>query len=188
MTRWYDVEISVSKYLMSNYNDVVTMREMLDDTLASWARERPDLELGAMGTVLRMGQLMNAAIKAIDGVFEPYGVTLGEFDVLAALRRGGDGTLLTPGALARVAMVSPAGMTNRLNRLEAAGLITRGPDPGDRRGSLVGLTERGRDIADRAVGDLVAAENEIFAALGAAEHEHFDSVLDKLIAGLEATR
>jgi DNA-binding MarR family transcriptional regulator len=176
----------MSKYLGSKYHDTVTMREILDDTLASWEQERPDLELGAMATVLRMGQLMNAALKAIDGVFEPYGVTVGEFDVLAALRRGGDGTVLTPTALARVAMVSPAGMTNRLNRLEAAGLITRRPDPDDRRGSLVGLTERGRGIADRAVGDLVAAENEIFAVLGESEHRRFDRVLDKLIASLES--
>jgi DNA-binding MarR family transcriptional regulator len=163
----------------------MTMREMLDDTLTSWERERPELDLGAMATVLRMGQLMNAALRAIDDVFGPYGITVGEFDVLAALRRGGDGTVLTPTTLARVAMVSPAGMTNRLNRLEAAGLITRRPDPDDRRGSLVGLTEQGRDIADRAVGDLVAAENEIFAVLGDAEHRRFDRVLDKLIGSLE---
>ena len=118
----------------------MTMRELLDDTIASWKRERPDLDLDAMGSVLRVNQFMNAALRAAEASFAPHGITAGEFDVLAALRRGGTGTVLTPTALARVAMISPAGMTNRLNRLEAAGLIVRRPDPDDRRGSLVELT------------------------------------------------
>jgi hypothetical protein len=105
------------------------LNQLLSDTLDSWARERPDLDLDAMGTALRLSQLMNVAMKAIDPVFAPHGITVGEFDVLAALRRGGAGTVSTPTALARVAMVSPAGMTNRLNRLEAAGLIDAPPRP-----------------------------------------------------------
>ena len=110
---------------------------------------------------------MNAALRAAEALFAPHGITVGEFDVLAALRRGGAGTVLTPTTLARVAMISPAGMTNRLNRLEAAGLIVRRPDPDDRRGSLVELTPNGHAVADRAVEDLVAAENEFFAELSA---------------------
>ena len=92
----------------------MTMREILDDTMAGWRRERPDLELDAMGTTLRVNQLMNAALRAAEALFTPHGITVGEFDVLAALRRGGTGAVLTPTALARVAMISPAGMTNRL--------------------------------------------------------------------------
>lgn len=166
----------------------MTMRELLDETMASWSRERPDLDLDAMGTALRMSQLMNAALRSIDSIFSPHGITAGEFDVLAALRRGGAGTVLTPTRLAHVAMLSPAGMTNRLNRLEAAGLIERRPDPSDRRGSLVELTAEGWRVADRAVEDLVAAEHAIFAILGAGEHQRFDRTLDKLIAHLEAHR
>jgi len=176
---------SIAKYSTSKYHVDVTMREMLDETMASWRRERPDLELDAMGSVLRLGQLTNAAARTVDAVFGPHGITLGEFDVLAALRRGGAGTVLTPTILARVAMVSPAGMTNRLNRLEAAGLIVRSPDPADRRGSLVELTAEGRRLADRAVEDLVTAENALFAILSPTERARFDRVLDKLIAHLE---
>ena len=161
------------------------MRGLLDETLASWERERPDLDLRAMATMLRANQLMTAALRAIDAVFAPHGVTLGEFDVLAALRRGGEGTALSPTALARVAMISPAGMTNRLDRLEAAGLIERRPDPADRRGTLVQLTTLGRSTADRAVEDLVAAETAVFAGLSAAEHRGLDATLDKLIDRLD---
>ena len=163
----------------------MTLRELLDDTIASWTRERPDLDLAAMGTTLRINQLMNTALRAADTLFTPHGITVGEFDVLAALRRAGDGTVLTPTTLARVAMISPAGMTNRLNRLEAAGLIVRRPDPDDRRGSLVELTPTGHATADRAVADLVAAENELFRELSATERQRLDRILDKLIDRLD---
>jgi DNA-binding MarR family transcriptional regulator len=161
------------------------MREILDDTMASWRRERPDLDLDAMGTILRITQLMNTAQRSAETLFEPHGITIGEFDVLAALRRGGAGTVLTPTTLARVAMISPAGMTNRLNRLEAAGLIVRRADPDDRRGSLVELTPIGHAIADRAVEDLVTAENELFRELSASERHRLDRLLDKLIQRFE---
>ena len=163
----------------------MTLRELLDDTTASWERERPDLDLAAMNTALRINQLMNAALRGAEVVFAPHGITVGEFDVLAALRRGGAGTVLTPTTLARVAMISPAGMTNRLNRLEAAGLIVRRPDPDDRRGSLVELTPHGHATADLALEDLVAAENEIFRELSATERQRLDRILDKLIDRLD---
>jgi DNA-binding MarR family transcriptional regulator len=163
----------------------MTLRELLDDTAASWERERPDLDLAAMGTTLRLNQFLNAALRGAEALFVPHGITVGEFDVLAALRRGGTGTVLTPTTLARVAMISPAGMTNRLNRLEAAGLIVRRPDPDDRRGSLVELTANGYATADRAVEDLVAAENELFGELSATDRQRLDRILDKLIDRLD---
>ncbi len=82
-------------------------------------------------------------------------------------------------------MISPAGMTGRLDRLEAAGLVVRRPDPDDRRGSLVELTAEGHAKADRAIEDLVAAENELFREVDATEREHLDRALDKLIDRLD---
>ncbi len=82
-------------------------------------------------------------------------------------------------------MISPAGMTNRLDRLEASGLIVRRPDPDDRRGSLVALTPEGRTTADRAIEDLVAAENELFRELSDTERQRLDRTLDKLIDRLD---
>lgn len=161
------------------------MREILDDTMGGWRRERPDLDLDVMGTTLRMNQLVSLALRSVDSVFAPHGINVGEFDVLAALRRGGPGASLTPTTLARVAMVSPAGMTNRLDRLEAAGLITRRPDPDDRRGTLVEATPAGQEVADRAVEDLVAAEAVTFSVLNDAERRRLDRTLDKLIDQIE---
>lgn len=163
----------------------MALREILDDTMTSWARERPDLELEAMGTVLRLGQLMTVSLRALDDVLAPHRITLGEFDVLAALRRGGPDTVLTPTVLARVGMVSPGGMTSRLNRLEAAELIRRRPDPDDRRGSLVTLTPAGRRLADAVITDLAAADQALLAVLSPTEHQRLDRTLDKLIARVE---
>jgi DNA-binding MarR family transcriptional regulator len=161
------------------------LREMLDETMAGWAQERPDLDLAPMATFLRLAQLSTVALRAIDAAFAPHGINVGEFDVLAALRRGGTGTVLTPTALAHAAMVSRAGMTNRLDRLAAAGLVDRRPDPNDRRGSLVGLTARGRAVVDAAVTDHVAVEAALLAGLSAADQARLDRLLDRLLAHLD---
>ena len=178
----------MSNYLTSNYNAGMDHRALLDETLASWTRERPDLDFAVMGTFLRLAQIMRLATRGIDDVFAPHGIALGEFDVLAALRRNGAGTTMTPSQLARVAMVSPGGMTNRLDRLERAGLISRAPDPADRRGSLVTLTAAGHEVADRTVEDLVAAEDALAADLSRAELDRFDKTLDKLLVKLDRLR
>ena len=165
----------------------MTLRNLLEDTVSNWKRERPELDFTAMGTALRINLLMNAALKGVGDLFAPHGITVGEFDVLAALRRSGPGAVLTPTALARVAMISPAGMTNRLNQLEAAGLIERRQDPNDRRGSLVELTAEGHETANRAVEELLAAENELFRALSTSERLGLDSSLDKLLDRIDRT-
>ena len=161
------------------------LRALHEDTMQTWARERPDLDFAAMGTVLRLGQLMNVAVRGFDELLAPLGINLGEFDVLAALRRGGKGNVLTPTQLAKIAMMSPGGMTNRLNRLEAQGLIVRRVDPQDRRGSHVTLTRAGTKIADRAIAQLAAAQTAIIGVLSAGERDRFDRTLDKLIGMLD---
>ena len=163
----------------------MTVREILDDTMEGWRRERPDLDLDAMGSALRLSQLMNLGVNATDKVFAPHRITVGEFDVLAALRRGGAGTALTPTTLARVSMVSPSGMTNRLDRLETAGLIVRRPDPDDRRGSLVELCAAGVEVADRAIEDVCAAQTAMFEILSPVDRQRLNRMLDRLIEHLD---
>jgi DNA-binding MarR family transcriptional regulator len=164
----------------------MALRTLLDETLSAWTQERPDLEFDVMGTFLRLALLMHAGVRVIEDAIAGHGVNLGEFDVLAALRRSGAGASLTPSTLARVAMVSPAGMTNRLDRLERSGLVDRRPDPDDRRGSLVTLTARGTAVIDRAIESLVAAEAALVADVSEAERHRFDRTLDKLLARFDA--
>jgi DNA-binding MarR family transcriptional regulator len=160
-------------------------REILDDTMQAWRRERPDLDLDAMGSSLRLSQFMHLGLVAMDKLLAPHRVTVGEFDVLAALRRGGAGATRTPTTLARVAMVSPSGMTNRLDRLEAAGLIVRRPDPDDRRGSLVELTAEGVELVDRAVEDVAAAHTAMFEVLRPGDRQRLDRMIDTLLDHLD---
>src|SRR3954466_14848090 len=94
----------------------------VDRIIAQWRRERPDLDLAAMETFGRLGRLFAHLSRAVDETFTRYGLQRGEYDVLAALRRSGAPYVLTPSALSDVLMLSRAGMTNRLDRLEEAGL------------------------------------------------------------------
>ena len=157
----------------------------VDQLVEQWRTVRPDLELAPMATFGRLGRLHTHATRAIEAVFERHGLTIGQFDVLAALRRGGEPYVMTPTALARLLMLSPAGMTNRVDRLESAGLVERRSDPADRRSSLVVLTAAGRERADAAVGEHVANEAQLLDGLTKAERRSLDQLLRKLLTSLE---
>jgi DNA-binding MarR family transcriptional regulator len=159
----------------------------VDLLVAQWADQRPDLDLAPMATFGRLGRLSTHATRAIAEVFETHGLGIGEFDVLATLRRAGEPFVLKPTDLARVLMLSPAGMTNRLDNLEASGRIERRADPTDRRSSLVVLTDIGRELVDRAVTDHVANEGRLLAPLTRRERDILDDLLRKLLSQFEAT-
>jgi DNA-binding MarR family transcriptional regulator len=92
--------------------------------------------------------------------------------------------MLSPTRLYEAAMISSGGMTNRLDRLEHAGLIERRPDPNDRRGKLIALTTAGKRITDETITRHVANEQKLLSVLTAAEQEKLNALLRKLIAGL----
>jgi len=104
--------------------------------------------------------------------------------VLATLRRSGEPYMLSPTKLYEAAMISSGGMTNRLDRLERAGLVERRPDPSDRRGKLIALTKAGKRVIDETIGRHVANEERLLAVLNPAEREKLNALLRKLIAGL----
>ena len=109
------------------------MTDAVDRVIAQWTAERPDLDLAAMATFGRLGRVAAHLTRAIEAVPAAHGLTLGEADVLWCLRRSGEPYTLTPSVLARTLLLSPAGTTNRIDRLEAAGLVERRLDPDDRR-------------------------------------------------------
>ena len=112
----------------------------VDETVTTWQEQRPDLDLVPMGYMLRFHAMAEAAIGKIQIITKSHGLTLGEFDVLATLRRHGATSTLTPSFIAEVAMVSPSGLTHRLTQLEKSGHIIRIADDSDRRSSLVSIT------------------------------------------------
>jgi DNA-binding MarR family transcriptional regulator len=153
--------------------------------IEQWARERPDLPSLPMAV---LGRLLEAAERVMrermDPVFTEAGLQWGEFDVLATLRRSGAPYMLSPTRLYEAAMISSGGMTARLDRLERAALIERRPDPNDRRGKLIALTDRGRDLIDAAITAHVGNEQRILTSLTNAEQEQLAGLLAKLLTGL----
>jgi DNA-binding MarR family transcriptional regulator len=81
-------------------------------------------------------------------------------------------------------MISSDGMTNRLDRLERAGLVERHPDPNDRRGKLISLTVAGKRVIDETIGRHVANEERLLSVLTPAEQKKLNVLLKKLVAGL----
>lgn len=156
-----------------------------DIAVAQWARERPDLPHLPMAL---FGRLLEAAERLMrdhmNPLFAEAGLQPGEFDVLATLKRSGPPYMLSPTRLYEATMISSGGMTNRLDRLERAGLVERRPDPDDRRGKLIALTATGKRVTDETIGRHVANEERLLSALTSAEQEKLNALLKKLIAGL----
>jgi DNA-binding MarR family transcriptional regulator len=173
---------------MSRYNRIVSgeERDLVDEILDQWKRECPDLDCKPMAVFGRLNRLDRVSNAAIEARLGEHGLSRGEFDVLATLRRGGEPYTLAPTALARWMMLSSAAMTNRVDRLEAAGLVERRPDPGDRRGVLVALTPDGKRVVDAAVADHVENERRLLEPLTAEDQQTLNALLRKLLLGLRS--
>lgn len=151
-----------------------------------WRRERPDLDAKPMLLLGRLSELAALVSREhLNPLFARFGLQSGEFDVLATLRRAGAPYALTPTALYEATMITSGAMTNRLDRLEKAGLAKRAPHPKDRRGVVVQLTEKGRALIDEALTAHVANEWAIVKHLDDAERDKLAELLEKLLAGLK---
>ncbi len=160
-------------------------RDAVDRILGQWAVERPDLDASPMGIFGRLSRGAKMLDRSLAGTFAEFGLNGGEFDVLATLRRSGEPYSLTPTELFRSMMLSSAAMTNRIDRLEGRGLVERSPDPDDRRGVRITLTEEGLDLVNRAVEAHVKGEHGLLGALSAQERESLAGLLRKLLISIE---
>ncbi len=152
---------------------------------AAHVERRPDLDPAPMGVIGRISRIATLAQRDLDAVFGEYGLGGGDFDVLATLRRTGAPYRLTPGELSRSTMVTTGGMTKRLDRLEQAGLIRREPDPDDRRGRLIALTDEGRTLVDCAVEAHLRNEERLLAGLPPRKRAQLAALLRDLLITLE---
>ena len=156
-------------------------RDEVDDLVAAWRDQRPDLDVEPLQVLSRVSRLARHLDIARRGAFAAHGLESWEFDVLSALRRAGPPFQLTPGALLRATLVTSGTMTNRIDRLAAAGLVAREPDPRDRRGVLVTLSERGREVVDAAFTDLLDREHVLLARLGPEQRNVLAGLLRTLL-------
>jgi DNA-binding MarR family transcriptional regulator len=161
------------------------MRDEVDRLLEDWQRERPDLDLAPMQVLSRVSRLGHHLDRARRASFAAHGLESWEFDVLAALRRAGTPYELSPGRLIKETLVTSGTMTNRVDRLVTRGLVERLPDPRDRRGVLVRLTDEGRVTVDGALANLLDRERDLLGGLEPAAQEQLASMLRALVAPFE---
>lgn len=157
------------------------MRDEVDDLVDAWGRERADLDLTPVEVFSRISRLARHLDLARRKAFAAHGIELWEFDVLAALRRAGGDYELSPGRLIRETLVTSGTMTNRIDRLTTRGFVERLPDPNDRRGVLVRLTDEGRTAVDGAFAALVEAERELLTELSPDNRSELASLLRALM-------
>ena len=164
----------------------ITNEDDVDRIVGQWALERPELATEAMAVFGRIYRIARLVGDRQEVVYGAYGINRGEFDVLATLRRAGDPYQLSPKALCATMMLTSGGMTGRLDRLERAGLVARSPDPADRRGLVVTLTDAGRALIDEAVAVGLAAQREVLDRLPEARRRQLGPLLRDLLAAAEA--
>jgi DNA-binding MarR family transcriptional regulator len=161
------------------------MADEVDLILAAWARELPDIDVTPLGSLSRISRLAKHLDRARRDAFAAHDLEVWEFDVLAALRRQGRPYVLSPGELIRATLSTSGTMTNRVNRLEARGLVIRQPNQDDRRGVLVKLTNEGRDRVQHALADLLEYERRVLSVLGPDQRGELADVLRRLLAPFE---
>ena len=155
--------------------------DAIDRIVHQWNRERPQLDVSPTHVLQRVTRLYLLQSASFAEVFGRYGLTFGEYEVLAALMRSGAPHRMKPSELVGALVLSSGAMTNRIDRVEEAGLVERLPDPDDRRGTLVALTEKGRQVVDDAVLAHLANEERLLGALSARERQQLAGLLRKLL-------
>lgn len=167
------------------YHDDVTKQaqspDRVDEILAQWKLARPDLDASPMGIVGRISRLGVLLVKQQTQVFARFGLDFASFDVLATLRRSGPPHELTPTQLARCMLVTPGAVAQRMNRLEAAGLITRTHSTADRRVITVALTDSGQTLVDNVLPAHMANEERMLGALTPADRDALAGLLRCLL-------
>ena len=158
----------------------------VDDIVAAWTRERPDLDPTPMGVIGRITRASRTLDRELGRVFAEHGLDGPGFDVLATLRRSGPPYLLSASALADATMVARSSTTSRIERLVADGLVERLPNELDGRGVDVRLTPEGLAVIDRAVAAHVENEARLLSSLPAGTAKRLADDLRRLLGALDS--
>jgi DNA-binding MarR family transcriptional regulator len=160
--------------------------DFTDNLLAKWQSARPDIGVGYLQVTARLARIGPLLARRQEAVFERFGLSRGEVGMLSALRTAGPPHRLSPTRLGHGLMLSSAGVTSRLDRLERRGFVERLPDPDDRRGVIVELTDAGLEIVDAAVEANTVSDRQLMERFEPQEIEALEGLLRKLLGGLES--
>ncbi|NLR75652.1 MarR family winged helix-turn-helix transcriptional regulator [Leeia aquatica] len=153
----------------------MSQQDHVDQVLAQWQQQRPDLDPSSTGIFGRLNRMSQIAMRQIESVMLRHGLKSSEFDVLATLRR--HNCPLTPTALYRTMMLTSGAVTGLVDRLEARGLVERIASQEDRRSLLVRLTPAGHALIDQAMNDHLANQQQMLAPFSPAQREQLAMLL-----------
>ena len=160
------------------------MADHVDLVLEQWGEQRPDLDASPMGVIGRLSRLSQLFDGELRRNFARHDLDRASFDVLATLRRSNSEHSLTPAGLMRSSMVTSGAISQRLDRLEARGLVTRAPSETDGRGVRVTLTAEGLRLIDAVLPTHVDTESRLLAGLSGAERDQLAGLLRTLLESL----
>ena len=159
--------------------------DAIDRVVEQWAKEKPELEtepMAMMGRIMRIAKYMETKVAELH---KKYDMKLGEFDVLASLRRSGKSYRLTPSELIGSMMLTSGAMTNRLDKLEAKGLISREHSKEDRRRVSVQLTKDGLILIDQMMTEHVEIQKKLVKSLSATQKKNTNQLLKTWLSAYE---
>lgn len=160
--------------------------DAVDQILAQWQRERPDLDSSPMGPIGRLQRCAMLLEPLLETAFVEHSLVRWEFDMLATLRRAGEPFVLSPTQLFSTLMITSGTMTHRLKALEKRGLIARLANPQDARSMLVALAPEGRRLIDEAVETHVENEHRLLVGLSDTQRLQLDEALRVFMRVLES--
>jgi glycine/D-amino acid oxidase-like deaminating enzyme/DNA-binding MarR family transcriptional regulator len=163
----------------------VVAGDHVDHLIEQWGQVLPELDVSPMQVIARISRLCRILEREVESVYPEFGLNRALFGVLAALRRAGPPYQLSPTDLYNSLLITSGAVTNRLERLTAAGLVRRVPDPDDGRSLLVALTPKGRRLIDRVVALHYERERELLTSLSPRDRETLSEELRRLLLGLE---
>ncbi|MGV2897201.1 MarR family winged helix-turn-helix transcriptional regulator [Achromobacter sp. AGC78] len=155
--------------------------DLVDLVISQWSTECPTQDFAAMAVITRVFRLNAFATRNVNRSFRRHNLHQGEFDVLATLYRTGAPHAMNPQKLVDALLLTSGAMTNRLDRLEQAGLLVRNPNPDDRRGIIVSLTTEGLRVIKLVLKDYLKDLGELLDPLSVAERKQLAGLLKKLL-------
>lgn len=156
--------------------------DAIDRLQQQWRRERPDIDVSSVGISSRVWRTARMLTRIRDAQLQQLGTDTVTVDVLAELRRAGPPYRLTAGELREISKISSGGVSQRLERLERAGLVERSISDGDRRVVDVRLTDAGRELIDSVLAELMVNDSAMLSDLAASERRQLEDLLRRMMA------
>lgn len=165
--------------------DLETNDDGVDRIERAWTRERPDIDVSSVGIVTRIWRIARYLERERIERLTELGTDRVTLDVLAMLRRSGKPYRMTAGRLSEGALITPGGISNRLDKLERSGLLKRSFHPKDRRRVDVQLTKKGVQLVDEVASDVLDHDSRILAHMSEGDQTELRRLLKILLAQFE---